>query len=92
VTNPTELPKWRTIGLFIKCYDTVHLLRFGADLVFRLCHSFGVEVVVVEGCDSRFEDRLVQDVLELMTVFSAKLYGARSHKRRAASAAASAPC
>jgi predicted site-specific integrase-resolvase len=42
--------------------------------MFRLCHSFGVGVVVVERADSRFEDRLVQDVLELMTVFSAKLY------------------
>ena len=59
------------------------LLRFGAELIFRICRIFGVDVIVVEADgNARFEDRLVQDVIELMTVFSARLYGARSHKRR----------
>ena len=29
-----------------------------------------------------FEEELAQDVLEIITVFSARLYGARSHKAR----------
>ena len=33
MTNPTELPKWRTTGLFIKCYDTVHQTLFGLDKI-----------------------------------------------------------
>jgi len=32
--------------------------------------------------ESRFEDDLVQDVLEIITVFSARLYGARSRKNQ----------
>ena len=32
--------------------------------------------------DSTFEDDLVSDVLEIMTVFSARLYGARSRKHK----------
>jgi len=32
--------------------------------------------------EANFEDDLVQDVLEIITVFSACLYGARSHKNK----------
>ena len=57
------------------------LLRFGAELIFSLCEQFGVEVIIVnQSEDSSFEDDLVQDVLEIITVFSARLYGSRSRK------------
>ena len=59
------------------------LLRFGAELVFSLCEQFGSEVVIVNASEgSSFEDDLVQDVLEIITVFSARLYGARSRKNK----------
>jgi putative resolvase len=59
------------------------LLRFGSELVFSLCEQFGVEVVIMNRSeDARFEDDLVQDVLEIITVFSARLYGARSRKNQ----------
>ena len=32
--------------------------------------------------DSTFEEDLAQDVLEIITVFSARLYGSRSHKNK----------
>lgn len=59
------------------------LLRFGAELIFSLCEQFGVEVVIINKNESsNFEDDLVQDVLEIITVFSARLYGARSRKNK----------
>lgn len=59
------------------------LLRFGAELIFSLCEQFGVEVVIINKSeDATFEDDLVQDVLEIITVFSARLYGARSRKNK----------
>ena len=60
------------------------LLRFGAELVFALCEEFGVEVVIINQSDTplSFEEELAQDVLEIITVFSARLYGSRSHKNR----------
>ena len=60
------------------------LLRFGAELVFTLCEEFGTEVVIINRSDQdvRFEEELAQDVLEIITVFSARLYGRRSHKNR----------
>lgn len=59
------------------------LLRFGAELVFALCDLQGIEIVVIhQGERPSFEEELVQDVLEIVTVFSARLYGARSHKAK----------
>lgn len=59
------------------------LLRLGAELIFSLCEQFGIEVVVINKTEaSTFEDDLVQDVLEIITVFSARLYGARSRKNK----------
>ncbi len=44
---------------------------------------FGTEVVIINAAEERsFEEDLVQDVLEIITVFSARLYGSRSHKNK----------
>lgn len=59
------------------------LLRFGADIVFELCKLNQTEVVIIEeNTPSNLENRLVADVIELMTVFSARLYGSRSRKNQ----------
>ena len=60
------------------------LLRFGAELVFSLCEQLNVEVVILNhDVNSSPEQELVQDVLEVITVFSARLYGLRSHQNKA---------
>jgi excisionase family DNA binding protein len=59
------------------------LLRFGAELVFAICEIKGVEIVILnKGEDTSFEQDLAQDVLEIITVFSARLYGAWSKKNK----------
>jgi putative resolvase len=59
------------------------LLRFGSELIFSLCEHFGTEVVIINRTeDSTFEEDLASDVLEIITVFSARLYGSRSHKNK----------
>jgi putative resolvase len=59
------------------------LLRFGSELIFSLCEHFGTEVIVINRTeDSTFEEDLATDVLEIITVFSARLYGSRSHKNK----------
>lgn len=59
------------------------LLRFGAELIFSLCEIFACEVVIINRSeDSTFEEDLAHDVLEIITVFSARLYGSRSHKNK----------
>ena len=59
------------------------LLRFGAEIVFRICELKGIEVVIInKGEQPTFEEELTRDVMEIMTVFCAKLYGRRSHKSK----------
>lgn len=59
------------------------LLRFGAELIFSICEAKAVEVVIInQGDDRSFEEELASDVLEIVTVFSARMYGARSHKNK----------
>jgi len=60
------------------------LLRFGAELIFSICEAKGVEVVIINRGEEEasFEEDLAKDVLEIITVFSARLYGSRSGKNR----------
>lgn len=59
------------------------LLRFGSEFVFSLCEHFGTEGIILNASeDPSFEEELVSDVLEIITVFSARLYGSRSHRNK----------
>jgi predicted site-specific integrase-resolvase len=60
------------------------LLRFGSEIVFAICEEFKVEVTVINQSEKplSFEEELAGDVLEIITVFSVRLYGSRSHKNR----------
>jgi len=59
------------------------LLRFGSELIFSLCEHFGVEVVIINRSeDSSFEEDLTKDIMDIITVFSARMYGSRSHKNK----------
>ena len=59
------------------------LLRFGSELVFAMCAHQQIEIVIIhKGEKPSFEEELAQDVLEIITVFSARLYGSRSKKNR----------
>lgn len=59
------------------------ILRFGSELIFSICSHAGCEVVIINASeDSSYEEDLTRDVLEIITVFSARLYGSRSHKNK----------
>jgi len=60
------------------------LLRFGAELIFNICEIKNVEVVIINQGDTpkSYEEELAADIIEIITVVSAKLYGSRSHKNK----------
>lgn len=63
------------------------LLRFGSALLFKLCDFFGTEVVILEEKNNKsFEQELVADVIEIMSVFTAKMHGKRNHRNKQACA------
>ncbi len=54
------------------------LLRFGSELLFRICDVFDVEVIMLDAKDNiSREQQLTEDLVEILTVFSSRLYGAR---------------
>ena len=59
------------------------LLRFGSEIIFEMCRLHNVEVVILNEEEQKtYEEELVEDILSIITVFSAKLYGGRSHKNK----------
>ena len=60
------------------------LLRFGSEIIFSLCEKQNVQIIIINDDDNNksFEEELAEDVLEIITVFSARLYGSRSHKNK----------
>jgi putative resolvase len=79
----------RLISLIItNQIDTIYLthkdrlLRFGSELVINIAKKFGTKVICLCEKKQSFEEQLATDVLEIITVCSARLYGSRSHKNK----------
>ena len=59
------------------------LLRFGSELIFSKCEQLNVEVIIINhDVNATPEQELSLDVLEVIAVFSARLYGLRSHQNK----------
>jgi len=57
------------------------LLRFGSELLFSICRFFQVDVEVLDAATAcSREQQLTEDLVEILTVFSSRLYGSRSRK------------
>lgn len=61
--------------------DKDRLLRFGAELIFALCELNNVQVTILSRpADVEPEKEFVDDILSILTVFSARMYGRTSRK------------
>lgn len=58
------------------------LLWFSSELVFSSVSTSEWKCDHKASEDSSFEEDLAQDVIEIATVFSARLYGSKSHKNK----------
>lgn len=57
------------------------LVRFGFEWFESFCTRHGAEVIVINGDTLSPEQELVQDLLSIVHIFSARLYGLRSYKK-----------
>jgi len=77
-----ELIETREIGRLVIYYKD-RLIRFGYELLEQICNLNGVEIEIINHTeDKSYQEELVEDVLSIITVFSAKLYGSGSHKTK----------
>ena len=58
------------------------LLRFGFELVENLCKRYGTSIEVVDNTPKTEEQELVEDLVQIITVFSCKLQGKRANKMK----------
>jgi predicted site-specific integrase-resolvase len=60
------------------------LLRFGFELIEKMVVAHGGTIEVLEDVRGTDDAELAKDVLTIITVFSARLYGRREHQHRVA--------
>lgn len=56
------------------------LVRFGFDLIESICKRYGVTIEVVDNTPKTEEQELVEDLIQIITVFSCRLQGKRASK------------
>jgi putative resolvase len=61
--------------------------RFGYDWFEHFCERHGTDITVMNGETFSPEEELVKDLIAIVTVFSARLHGLRSHKNAIRAAA-----
>ena len=62
-------------------------VRFGYDWFEAFCERHGTDITVINGESFSPEEELVRDLIAIVTVFSARLHGLRSHKNAIRAAA-----
>jgi putative resolvase len=62
-------------------------VRFGYDWFEAFCQRHGTDITVINGESFSPQEELVRDLIAIITVFSARLHGLRSHKNAIRAAA-----
>ena len=58
------------------------LIRFGYELIENLCNKYGTTIEIIDNTERTGEQELVEDMIQIVTVFSERLQGKRSHKAK----------
>lgn len=58
------------------------LLRFGFELIENLCKKFNCSIEIVDNTPKSEEQELVEDLVQIITVFSCRLQGKRANKMK----------
>lgn len=58
------------------------LLRFGFELVEYIASLYNCEIEIIDSTEKSEQQELVEDLVQIITVFSCKLQGTRSNKAR----------
>ena len=58
------------------------LLRFGYELFENIAYSYGVSIEVIDNTEKTGQQELVEDLVQIITVFSRRLQGKRAKKTK----------
>lgn len=58
------------------------LIRFGYELIENLCNKFGTTIEIIDNTEKTEQQELVEDLVQIITVFSCRLQGKRANKAK----------
>ena len=58
------------------------LIRFGYELIENLCNKYGTTIEIIDNTEKIEEQELVEDMIQIVTVFSERLQGKRANKAK----------
>lgn len=58
------------------------LVRFGFELIERIASMHNTKIEIIDNTERSFEEELSMDLIQIITVFSSRLNGKRSHKTK----------
>lgn len=58
------------------------LVRFGFELIENICSSKGLPIEVIDNTERTDEEEIVEDLIQIITVFSCRLQGKRANKTK----------
>lgn len=58
------------------------LLRFGFEIIENLCEKYGTTIEIIDNTEKTEEEELVEDLIQIVTVFSCRLQGKRANKAK----------
>ena len=58
------------------------LIRFGYELIENLCDKFGTVIEIIDSTEKTDEQELVEDLVQIITVFSCRLQDKRANKAK----------
>lgn len=58
------------------------LIRFGYEMIENLCNKYGTTIEIIDNTEKSEEQELVEDLIQIVTVFSCKLQGKRANRAK----------
>lgn len=58
------------------------LIRFGYELIEHICQVNDTKIEIIDNTEKTEQEELVEDLIQIITVFSCKLQGKRVRKTR----------
>ena len=58
------------------------LVRFGFELIENICNKFNTKIEIIDNTKRSEEQELVEDLIQIVTVFSCRLQGKRANKTK----------
>ena len=58
------------------------LLRFGSEIIENLCNKYGTIIEIIDNTEKTEEQELIEDLIQVVTVFSCRLQEKRANKAK----------